>query len=397
MGGGGGSGKVEYAAYVTTRHTWLLDTAKYYLDAIHAEGDGPYALAVCPSPDVFLASFATAMDEFETNTDGFNPILATSFWEQLFSKSVMAIDNFLDDSYIDNDMVDTYVDGTIADMDDSFYDGAMDDTYIEGSMGDMDDSFMDAVTDGTFIDASVVAHETILESTLDLTILPEYKGSMRTLGAIDTSAFVVGEAILRKGVVDEVAQYEGNLRNNIVQQQIETRKMMLDTRTKLRAELISKKAQLRSDLLNRRIQLRADMILLRNKLRGAFQEERVKTLTANMSALIQYTSQYLSTIAALLDSKFRYTQAGILAKKEEYELNVNYVVSDWLWHLDIMQHYANFLGAPGGSAMPVSAKKNETTSAIGNVASGAAVGAQVGGAKGAAVGAVLGGIYSMFD
>lgn len=396
-------GTVSFVPYVTDRHEWLLDTTRYYLDAVHAAGDGPYALAICPSPDAYLASFATALNSYTTEMDGFNPLLANSFWENLFSNSTTAIDAALDDSYIDNDMTDLFMDGAIADADDGFALAAIEDGWLEEGVDDMDDSFVADRVDDTFIAASVSAYESVLKQQFIHTTLVAFKGAMAMQGAIGTSTFTVGESILWKQFFMQVAEYESDLRNKLIQDRINTRRAMLDIRLKNRSKIINDRMQERIDLLVRRVTLRNEMILTRNQLREIAEQNRAKGAITTTTSVVAYSQKYLSLLGDLLNSNFRYTQLGVIGKREEYETNTYYVVSDWLWHLTIMQTYANFISAPRGGAMMPEAKQDDGMAFFSGALTGGTLGWYagswfpiVGNVAGAIVGGLIGGFASLF-
>lgn len=285
-GGGSSSGKVDYPEYMKTLHGHMMnhdgaDTlTKSLYDLINASvGNSPYLGVDAFNPDTMLSEMDTQVDDLvllNSTIKGAAPV--ADLVSRLFS--VTEMEN-LEDAYSD-----------------------------------------------------------MLDDEIETKVLPKFKAGMRDINAVQSSAFVIGEAVIYAARNKDYANYATQLR--------------------LR----------RSD----------DIVLKLLEL-----EANVTRETAHMVA----------------DTK----RIGIVAKKEESEVNARYDEADALWDIELYQHGSNMLAAIGGgtSTTASASKSNPISSAIGGGLSGAAAGAMIGaqtgmvsGPVGAAIGGVLGLASSFF-
>lgn len=283
-GGGGSSGKVSYPAYMQTWHeTWLTNVGSAMTTA---QANSPFASAIAFNPATLIADSDNALEEFSDKINAYAPI---AYWSSVI--------------------------GTV-------------NTGVEA-------------VDEAIITDDIDAYNDLLEDKLNLEILPEYKGSMRTLGAVDSSSYAVGEAILRRGLLHDEAKYAAEIRMKFA--------------------------------------------LQRN--------ENIKSLSGE---LMQYTLGWLNGQQNLATSTIEANRIAIVAYKEQDEMDLEIDAKDALWDLETFQYGANMLGAIAGGTSLSGNKNNKTQSAIGGALSGAAAGATIGGPVGAAVGGVLGGLSGLF-
>ena len=71
--------------------------------------------------------------------------------------------------------------------------------------------YLDSLASVTSIDAAIVAFSNILQKELDNTAVPAFEAGMRSINAVQTSAFVVGKAMLMGKKLDAVAKYTSDL------------------------------------------------------------------------------------------------------------------------------------------------------------------------------------------
>ena len=184
--------------------------------------------------------------------------------------------------------------------------------------------------DSDVINADVDAFADQLDDQIDTKILPKFRRGMQTINAVVSSAFPIGEAVIMGFRNRDVAKYASGLRIEL----------------------------------------------------GARSTEQMVQM---MGKRIGWEESYAKLVADT-------NRIKIVAKKEEWDQELDIEEKDSLWDLKIFQYGGNLLGAPGGSAvLPDATGPSKTQSAIGGVMTGAAAGGMVGGPWGAAIGGVLGG------
>ena len=301
--GGGASGKVGYPAYVEVCHgNWLNHTGgvvdnitSSVTDVMNAAlGNSPYTALVPYDPDADIATYLASISTLEA--------LVAAFIGNL-SLTVPTV-------------------------------------TLPGYVSESD------------ITADMAAHEAQLESLKDNrltgTVLPRFEAGMRDIGAVISSAFVIGRAIIEADadaeITREVARHGSQLRVSMKPTDAQVGEL------NLREAAIEQKNQ--------------ELILSARNVELEFQK----------------------VVSHLVVEAHR---IKIVAKKEEADLDAEYDVADAKWDLELFQHGANVMAAPsGGTAIP--GKKSTAASVIGGGLSGAAAGMMVGGPVGAAVGGALG-------
>lgn len=170
-GGGGGTGIVEYPAYMETIHSdWLDNTGTDtitssitdIMDA--AQGASPWAAATAYDPDADITALEAAIAGFDAILAGINE---GTEWAALFTQAVASI--------------------IVADK------------AIAG------------ITDAEIVDDSA-AFGASLDNQIITTVLPRFQGGMRDINAVVSSAFVIGQAIIEGFRDTDVAKHESGLR-----------------------------------------------------------------------------------------------------------------------------------------------------------------------------------------
>lgn len=283
MGGGGSaSGKVSHSEYLEQRHNeWLIDI-DVIMEGMAAKN--PYITAVAYNPTTLLNAADTAITTYNSALSAFDPNAAVSFWENMFD---MVVDK-------------------------------------------VNDSF-----DSTYIETATTAHRNLLEEDLKNTVLPAYKGSMRTLGAVSTSAYAIGEAILRTSLERNVSKFTSDLTISL-------------------------------------------------------EDNKQKAISLNLNNIASLAANYLEHLKAVATLKVDFNRISIVAYKEQTESNLDSDVRDALWELEYWKYGANLLASISGGVTPLGQDKpSKAASALGGALSGAAVGS-VGGVPGAIIGGVAG-------
>lgn len=169
-GGGGGSGKVEFPAYLQTIHgDWLdnggVDTMTSSMtDLINAAvGASPFAAATAYNPSTEITAIEAAVTAFTAIVAAL--VDATS-WETLFTQAETSIDDF------------TNVDG---------------------------------ITEAVIV-ADVDAFADQLDDEIANKILPRFRRGMQDINAVVSSAFPIGEALIEGFRNREVAKHNSAIR-----------------------------------------------------------------------------------------------------------------------------------------------------------------------------------------
>jgi hypothetical protein len=197
----------------------------------------------------------------------------------------------------------------------------------------------------TYISARMIAHATALDAEINSKVIPRFNAGMRDLNAVQTSAFVLGRAIIEVDRNDKVDKFM------------------------------------------------ADMRFQADDKRGSL----IQSVAGEMVRLYLQKIEFSRVIAALTMDQLRLK----IAARSDYETELKSISADEeRWPLECYKYGANMLASVGGgvtSSVPVDG--NKTARIIGSGLSGAVAGAMIGGSingnEGAGYGALLGGLAGM--
>ena len=294
---------VDYPTYMMTQHRRFIDGATSYDAAIETGGlYGAMQTGIAAAPYTGLTAYAVATD-----------VAAMSAAIVSFQALVTAMDEHADYDTIYANAV-AVVDANIAP-----------DTYIA---------------------ARAVAHATALDNEINTKIIPRFNAGMRDINAVQTSAFVIGRAIIEVDRNDKVDKFVADMR------------FQADSK--------------RSDL--------------------------IQNAAAEMIRLHLQKLEFSRVITALtLDQK----RIAIAANQDEKTETKALAADKARWPLEVYKYGANMLaGVGGGVTSSVPMDGNKTARIIGSGLSGAVAGAMVGsqispGGEGAGYGALIGGIAGL--
>ena len=297
-GGGGQSGKVDYPAYMSTAHGRIMDgggadtPTNSIVDLVEvAVGNSPFTGETAYDPTTPLAEIASAISDFSTLVTAIDP---ESDW---LSHMIVAKD------------------------------------YIDESSTGVEE-----------IEVELKAYRDEVRDNLDAVTLPRFRGGMRDINAVTSSAFAVGEAYIEASSERDVAKF------------------LADLRIRLKTSRDEKVLKAATDMLQHAVN-KADFT----------------------KALTHYTIEG--------------NRIAIVANKEQTDTDLAIAEMDAKWDLDISMYIGNILASiSGASAVKEGiAGPSSFRSALGGALSGAASGAMVGSmvpgigtAAGAGIGALLG-------
>ncbi len=364
--GGGSSGTVVYPAYMATIHGKWLDGSGgdtpdlSMVTAINnASGNSPFASAVAYDP-------TAQIDEI----DGTLTTLIAY---------IVSLNHVTDYTNATNTTKGIYTVGSpLADV---------------------------AVVDGTPTADAVVPADMVIAATSlivsDQDISDDMAALDAVLGAVSTSSFIIGEAIMRGMKSRDVAKHGSTLRIAL-----NTQKREIDSRSFLQKREIENKNFMQGREINSRY-----FIQRREIETQYFTQKRELTLRSFMGRrdldlkyyihrqeLVKTSAMDMMNILMKIgDLQINKTHMIIEANrvkavmgKEEVEEQLNIDESDHKWDMEVFKYGANLLAAPSGGVSQGNDKKSKAVSALGGALSGAAAGGMVAGPYGAAAGAVLG-------
>ncbi len=200
------------------------------------------------------------------------------------------------------------------------------------------------MTDETAVDDMVDAFSDKLDENINNTVLPRFQAGMRDINAVQSSAFVVGEAVIWANRDTALAAF--------------------DAEARLRQE--------------HDIGLRAI---------GAIHTAYDLELNA-AKTMLEYkkASSHLQVDTGRLD---------IVANKEYKDGMIEMKEGDSRWPYEVLTYGGNLMSSIGGGSVQTMGRKSAAASAIGGGISGAAAGASIGatyGSSGGPYGAIIGGV-----
>ena len=281
-GGGGNSGKVDYPDYMKTQHeTWLTAIATDITTA--RSGNSPYYSAAAYDPTTPLAAMDTAVCAFNTVVDALSN---ESDWDSAMTQAKTTIDALISDTYINAD--------------------------VDAFAGKLDDQ-VDNIT------------------------IPKFQRGMQDINAVQSSAFVLGEALIYGMRDRDVAKYTSDLR-------------------------------LKSSLMREELIVKSASEMLQALLTRVDFEKNVAHYT------LEYNRMYIA------------------AKKDWTDQDYEYDELDAKWDLEMFQYGGNVMASIAGAATNQGTKgPSKAASALGGAMSGAAAGLATSFTPmGAAIGGALG-------
>lgn len=285
-GGGGSSGAVDYPSYMKERHSKLFDDMRSKADT--AITSNPYVGMYGWSPECMIEHMQASVDYYDTLVQDFEPF---ELWKELINTVPTTVFGLLDLAPVDS--------------------------YIDTAKVRLRDGIEDEV-------------------------LPKYRRGMQNIGAVMTSAFKIGEALLWKQELQEEVALEKEFRG---------------------------------------------------KLALAAYEYCFKTT----GDIISLTLQKLALNNQVVSYNMESVRMAYVAMKEYTENNNTYEIERVKWPLEMSKYLMDALGSIASSAgtsyTTSTGGYSRTASGIGGALGGAASGAMLGsafGGVGSAIGAVGG-------
>lgn len=434
-GGGGSSGTVDYPGYMKSHHNWAMNTL-IRPAVLEAQANNPYLVIQAFSPDYMVRRMHAGLACFDKAIRSFDPF---DVWKTLVEKMPEIIKNnvapeMLDKFFKTPDVkgmfdpgeIDQWVDINwpvvlpLSDMD--IFDPDALNRYLKTIPMDY---FSDVTELNKFIDGQ---KRRLCETTRE-EVIPAYRRGMQDIGAVVSSAFKIGEALLWAKTIYAMADLEAQEKSKVAEMDKDYRgKMSLthyDYMGKLalteyesdakvilnRHDYIGKHEILRSEKKTQMAiegsENEAKLHLLQEEIRGkaalVAYEYMFRTSNDALQLVLQKIAYYKDVLHYFLEiERMAYT-----AWKEYTDTKNVYQIEAVKWNLEMTKYFMDSLGAIASSAGTSYTTSNsgtsKTASAIGGALTGASAGAMagsvipgVGTGIGAAVGAGVGLAASMF-
>lgn len=282
-GGGGSSGAVDYPGYMKDRHAALYDTMRNEVD--EAKANNPYVGMQAHNPSSMIKEMFATVDYYDAVIREFDPV---TVWKTLMGEVPQVVFNMLD---------------------------------------------MKPLQD--YIDQQKVR----LRHGIEDEILPKYRRGMQDIGAVMTSAFKIGEALLWAREMEEEAALEKEFKG---------------------------------------------------KLSLAAYEYSFKST----GDIINLTLQKIAYHKDVMHYNMEVLRMGYAAMKEYQDSQNIYKIEQTKWKLEMDKYLMDSLGSISSSAgtsySTSTGGGSRVSSAIGGALAGAGVGAMTGNPVGAAVGGAIG-------
>ena len=408
MGGSSGaSGKVDFPEYMKGIHgEWLnklnsigITTSMASLMNTAMLGNNPYTTSAAYNPDTDLAAMITAgnlMQSLATSLNGSAPIATAVSAINSSIADIKTISNGL----ATNVPIANIVSDILASRDD--LKDVLDDLRTSAPVPDLVDqlevihsSFAPVVSSvlyDNYTNDVIAEYTNEVHNRLDSNILPRFNAGMRNIGAVVSSSFAIGRAVIEAEQEREIGTFGSQLylksasddALKLIASKLEFQKVVSDNLMRLIDHNVSGQQQGSAAIAGINgglLKARSDVQAIAS---GTEIDARMKLIDTNL--------QSQDTAAKLTADVNR---IKIVAKKEQYETDLEIDSNDALWDLEIYQYGANLLACIGGGTMVPKNRSNKTGSAIGGGLSGAAMGGVMGAAKGSYFswpGALIGGV-----
>lgn len=292
-------------------------------------------------------------------------------------------------------------------------------TIIDAAKVKADSLFSDSEVDG-----KVDAYED--------DVLPSYQrevarfsGGMADINAVNSSAFMVGLALLARRRVQDVNKFRADLK---VEYEKEKLAFINNTAT-LRSELERGKANIYGNLLGLHARISKEFMESTSELAGDLEFKKAdthrrledahadrevtfitKSLVSMVEMLLNQTKlrvmatnsgigemmkYQLTTVdmnRALASLVTEFNRLKIVASQEYLDRTLDLDIKNALWDVNVYQYGTNVLSGIGAGGQIMPEKMSAAQSALGGALSGAAIGIQSGNPAGVAIGALVGGI-----
>lgn len=249
-----------------------------------------------------------------------------------------------------------------------------------------------SVIDFNYLDDSVNSFARVHDDQISAVTLPQFQAGMRDINAVNSSAFILGQAVIDGFRNRDIAKYQSDLR---LQMHSERNQMIMQS-TELMLRHLYMKLELMQkmndaiasggQLLLRLGDLRAKLIALRQMDFDQWSEIlRLATPMRQVQTDIEKFAADSARIKLISEVELRNQQHAIEEKENR-------------WDLETYQYGANLIASVAGGTAPVQGTQpSAVQTVLGGALGGASVGGQISNNNpwGVGIGAVLGGLSGL--
>ena len=217
---------------------------------------------------------------------------------------------------------------------------------------------------GTLVDSAMAAFR-VRQRVEHTTATGRFAAGMSDINAVNSSAFVIGLALLESQYEDRLAEYDAKFTLPMAEA---TFKAFVDL------YLHSAESHLNAYIQNSDAERKRDL-------------QYKAHIAQTMAGLLTTEAQ---SVGAIVTMSLEASKARIIAKREEQSDNIEFDTLDIFWDAEVFQRGANMLSAVNGAVVPNSGKATKAQTALSMGATGASLGLQAAGPWGAVVGGAAG-------
>lgn len=396
-GGGGGSGTVDYPSYMKEIHEdWLRQSSDVITNSVtdimnSALGSSPWSAVTAYPVATDINSYITQLNAFSSLLSGLDD---RTDWANIYLQAVSSIGAAPSVSVSD---ISAIADLSVGDL---------------AAVPDISVTDADGITDAAIItDTDAFADQ--LDDEIANKVLPRFRRGMQDIGAVVSSSFAIGEAIIEGFRDRDVSRHASTLRVNAALKNAEVGVANMDKDVRIGLGNQAKDLEAAKTNMLKDVDVGKSNLSKSLEVAKANQSKDIQVGDLNSRTSAQHVSMFLEATSQMSqnminrisfnDSLAKTTieayRIKIVANKEMYESNNTYNENDALWDLEVFQYGANVMASIGGGTAVQSKKKsNPMASALGGAFSGASSGAMIGGmatswtGPGAAIGATIGAI-----
>ena len=424
--GGGSAGEVSWPTAVQERYNFLLgnyaapvtagiaNIVDVFTSLAGAQGDDPYGVISAYNPASLQEHISNGVQAFGNKVEAYSPQIE---WDTVFNGAISRYQSVIGEDP-ENIRADLVAIDQIPDVWTAIGDllTAADDIGLGWSAPtfDADVDIKTDLADESEVAASTDAQRAIVSDQLTSDILPRFEAGMRDINAVQSSAFVIGRAVIEGMGQRDVTKFDSDLRYKAFLQRDNLLGQAHLQEDKLNAINTDSYNRATSQAYMQEEKLAVDSVLEENRIKSQalLQNDKINADAAKAESLInaemarhkstvvyQDTDSYFTHVGASLELFKAFTAFVVdstrivyVMGKEETDTNNEYIVQNARWDLDMVQIAGNIVASISGGTS-YTPGPTPSQNALGGAFAGAAIGARTtGNAYGAAGGAILGGI-----
>lgn len=348
--GGGSAGTVEFPAHIEDIHKEMFGysgSAKALttdmsdvLNTALGTGGNPYENATAYNPYPEIRSSRNRFDDYLELVEDLDE---QEDYATILAKAIEEVDA---DGVLSNIDIDTIVSDAGTDAG----------TELTAAIN----AAVDAINEDVIQDV-INAHAERVEYQRTRS-MRRFNASMADINAVQSSAFILGQALIEAEHLQEVQQMDADLTQ-------QTYSAALEVHVNLYREQL--RAELQAAVLEK--------------------QTRDRYVIASTSTMIQILQGKISLQQAATELRSEIDRLAIIAQREYEAAETDLDVGFATWDLEVWQYGANLLSSPNGSASMIPKKPSQAQTAMSGALKGAAAGAALG-PWGAVAGLAIGGI-----